>query len=157
MEAVPQSRSLSQGSQSLVMGVTLGKILKVILVPCDRGWEGCEGVGVGSVLHAGDLLCLQKTWSEACLSCGCHAGLIAHCVFTTHPYTSVLCYQRPGFCRDGGSCLSDSGRLNGKPSEATLPNQPAAAQGRATMQAEQCLRMRLYPAPWRGPRRGRPP
>lgn len=152
MEAVPQSRSLSQGSQSLVMGVTPGKILKVVLVPCDRGseeTEGCEGGRVCAARWRAALL--------ACLSCGMPCSVHSTCIFTTHPYTSVLGYQRPGFYRAGGSCLSDSGRLNGKPSEATLPSQPAAAQSRAMMPAEQYLNMRLYSIPWRGPRRGRPP
>lgn len=73
MEAVPQSRSVSQGSQSLVMGVTPGKILKVVLVLCGRGSEETEGCEGGrSVLHAGDLLCLPASRA------GCHAGFIAH-------------------------------------------------------------------------------
>lgn len=53
--SVATTVSLSQGSQGLVMGVTLGRVLKVVLVPCGRGSGGDKGCEAGKcVLHPGD-------------------------------------------------------------------------------------------------------
>ena len=40
LHSVASTVSLSQGSQGLVMGVTLGRVLKVVLVSCGRGPGG---------------------------------------------------------------------------------------------------------------------
>lgn len=102
------------------------------------------------MLYPGDLLCLQMIWSA-----GCQVGF-TECVCL--PLTQVLpIYLSPRLPETWllqSSWLMPAGQWEVKweAIRSNTVNQPAAAQGRATIQAKQCLRTRLYPSPWRVPR-----